>query len=292
MIWAKRSDSLKLALASFWLLFTVCFALWWFKFSFDHISTLSQTQPENAAHWARQKNMVLWEGAAWVVLLVLGGVALIASVLKEKKRVRRIREFFASFSHEIKTSLASLRLQAEALQNEGTQSPILSRLIGDTVRLQLQLENSLFFSSQDHLKLYIEDLALAQILERMREQWPGLKIEWTGKCVLRGDERALRTVFSNLFQNSILHGEATVISVEAQVLSSGRVGIQISDNGKGFQGALTQLGQVFHRPERTSGSGLGLYICRILVQTMGGQFEVQPSPVGFKTRLELPGGVG
>lgn len=289
MKWSKRTESLKLGLAVFWLVFTVCFALWWFQFSFDHISALQTLQPERLDHWSRQKNMVLWEGGAWVVLLVAGGSALIAFVLLEKRRVRHIREFFASFSHEIKTSLASLRLQAEALKNEVPQSPILSRLVGDTVRLQIQLENSLFFSSQDHLKLYLEDLNLAQTLERLKEQWPGLTIEIAGDATVSADERALRTIFSNLFQNALLHGEASRVRVEASSLGSGKVQVKVSDNGRGFRGPREQLGRVFHRPERTSGSGLGLYISRLLARMMGGDLEHLAESPGFHSRLTLKG---
>jgi signal transduction histidine kinase len=161
------------------------FAVWWFRFSGENIALLEHLQPERMDHWQRQYRMIFWEGGSWIILLVLGGAALIALVQRESARVRRIREFFASFSHEIKTSLASLRLQAEALKDEHINSPILDRLIGDTVRLQLQLENSLFLASQDSLQLYIQPLALDHVLERMREQWPGLKIDLVRHCQVR-----------------------------------------------------------------------------------------------------------
>lgn len=286
---AKRGDAIRLILIVCWLVFTVTFAIWWFTLSTQHITLLQQLQPDNADHWLRQKRMIFWEGSAWIILLALGGAALIVLVQKEKSRVKRIKEFFASFSHEVKTSLASLRLQAEALKDDAkTDSPILDRLIGDTVRLQVQLENSLFFASQDTLKLYVEPVRLSGLIERMREQWPSLKIHLSHDAVVHGDDRALRTIFSNLLQNALVHGGASKVSVDVHN-DHGRVALKVYDDGSGYQGDLDQLGQLFYRPTSSSGSGLGLYICRMLVERMGGQFYSESSAEGFRVAFVLPG---
>ena len=286
----SRNDLLKLALSIFWLVFTVVFAGWWIHFSMGHVELLAQLQPDQIEHWESQKRMIFWEGSSWIVLLLLGGVALIVLVQRESARVRRIREFFASFSHEVKTSLASLRLQAEALKESASQSsPVLDRLIGDTVRLQLQLENSLFLSSQDSLRLYMQPLSLKEIAERMREQWPTLKIDLHRDCHLQGDERAVRTILSNLVQNAIVHGQATQVQFHVETSGEGRVQIDVTDNGLGFHGTPAALGKLFYRPKATSGSGLGLYICRLLVQKMNGQLVIEPRARGFQARLILPG---
>ena len=289
MNYLKSRDAPKLLLISLWLIFTVTFAIWWLIFSVDHIRLLAELQPERVEHWTRQRRMVFVEGTAWIVLLVLGGAALAAFSERERMRVRRIREFFASFSHEVKTSLASLRLQAEALQDDVPQSPILDRLVADTVRLQLQLENSLFLSSQDDLKLFAERLRLSELVERMREQWPSLSLQCPHDCVLFGDVRALRTIFSNLVQNALVHGGATEVRLEAKPHGTGRVAIMFQDNGSGFEGAIPRLGQLFHRPKSTSGSGLGLYICRLLAGKMGGSIDLHAANHGFRVELSLRG---
>lgn len=287
----SRRETIRLSLIVFWLLFTVSFAAWWFKVSADHISTLARLQPELLEHWQRQRRMVFWEGGAWLVLLVVGGAALILLVQKEKRRVRQIREFFASFSHDVKTSLASLRLQAESLADDmtGQSLPVLDRLIGDTVRLQLQLENSLFLASQDELKLFIENVRLSDLMERMREQWPRLQIASENEAVLHGDERALRTLFSNLVKNAISHGQASELRIKAEPGPRGKVILRFSDNGRGYTGSLQELGLLFHRPKSTSGSGVGLYICRLLVEKMQGSLQFHAAHQGFRVDVELGG---
>lgn len=286
-----RRETLSLVLIAFWLIFTVSFAIWWFRFSLEHISTLAQLQPDLIEHWQRQRRMVLWEGSAWLALLISGGAALAVLVQKEKQRVRRIREFFASFSHDVKTSLASLRVQAESLADDlrGQNIPVLDRLIGDTVRLQLQLENSLFLSSQDELKLYIEPVRLSELAERMREQWPSLDIEIENESVLHGDERALRTLFSNLVKNAVSHGKATQMKIKAEPGDKGRVILRFQDNGEGFEGSLEELGRLFHRPKASSGSGVGLYISRFLVEKMGGKLELHAGNHGFHVHVWMKG---
>jgi signal transduction histidine kinase len=250
---------------------------------------LAELDPSHLEHWMRQKRMVFSEGTAWIILLAVGGGALIVFVQNERLRVRRIREFFASFSHEVKTSLASLRLQAEALKDElgdDHSSPILGRLIGDTVRLQVQLENSLFFASQGNLQLFLEPVRLAPIIERMREQWPNLKIDLNQDVRVRADERAMRSILSNLVQNAFVHGKAHEIQIEVKE-SGPDVLISVQDDGQGFDGNPHTLGELFFRPKKTSGSGLGLYICKLLTQRMEGKIDFISSKRGFRSELRL-----
>ena len=290
MNWRKNPERLKMFAAFLWLGFTVAFALWWFKFALGNIDELSVLQPHRAEHWDRLRRMIFGEGMSWVVLLALGGGALILLVLKERWRMRRINEFFASFSHEVKTSLTSLRIQAEALkESSADESPILDRLVADTVRLELQLENSLFLASKDELQLFNETLALHELTERMREQWPSLQIALNQNGLVQGDARALRTIFSNLLQNALVHGAATQISITVQEPGAGRLAITVADNGRGFKGANKQLGRLFHRHEATSGSGLGLHICRLLITKMHGRLDLRDTEQGFQAYFEIPG---
>lgn len=286
----SRRDILKYILIAAWLGFTVVFALWWLRFSMSNVSLLAKLAPADAVHWGRQRRMIKWEGVSWIILLIIGGGALTALVERERWRARRVREFFASFSHEVKTSLASLRIQAEALKEEVARSPILDRLVGDTVRLQLQLENSLFLSSHDDIHLVIQRLRLKELVERMGEQWPELKIHLQGDAVIRGDERAMRTVLSNLFQNAIVHGGATEVTVSTKEVGQTRVTISLQDNGRGFGGCGTErLGQLFHRPKATSGSGIGLYICRLLMRKMNGDLKLSDTGHGFHALITAEG---
>lgn len=276
----------KLFLSIFWLIFTMTFAGWWFVLEMRNVDRLIEIDPMQQAMYQRQRNMVLWEGLSWEVLLFAGGGTLIYLVFRERLRGNQVKEFFASFSHDVKTSLASLRLQAEALEEDlgASGSPLLSRLVSDTVRLQLQLENSLYFAAQDSLSLYTQDVDFKKMVESLQHQWPSIRLTVHGPATrLRADERALRSVVSNLIQNSLIHGHAKKLEFEISDKE-----ILFQDDGKGFTGEASQLGRIFHRPTSTSGSGLGLYIAKTLLKKMDADLKLENHPGGFGGRIRLP----
>lgn len=291
MVENRARIRIKYVLAIAWLLFTLSFALWWMYFGLRQIRTMLELAPAHAAEFSRYYRMMIWEGSAWMVLLLTGGATLIWFVAREARRARELKEFFAAFSHDVKTSIASLRLQAESLKEDlgGTERPILDRLVADTVRLNLQLQNSLFLASSEDLKLYNEDLRLQVLAESLRHQWPHLEIQVERDCVVRADERAMASVLANLTHNSVVHGEASKFVLSARSAGDDRVSIDFSDDGKGFSGDAARLAKLFYRHSPGSGSGVGLYICRDLVTRMDGRLFLSPRADGFSGRLELNG---
>ncbi len=276
----------KLLLSVFWLVFTVTFAGWWFYLEIGNVDRLIEIDSANQSAYQRQRRMIIWEGASWELLLIAGGSTLIYFVNRERRRMQEVKEFFASFSHDVKTSLASLRLQAESLEEDlkGAESPLLSRLVADTVRLQLQLENSLYFAAQDNLSFYLQDIDLKKLLESLRHQWPAIRLDVDGDSMkVHADERALRSVISNLIQNSLVHGKARCLRFEIKGYE-----VRFRDDGAGFQGEWENLGEIFHRPTSTSGSGLGLYIAKTLLAKMDGELVLERGN-GFGGRMRFPG---
>ena len=95
-------------------------------------------------------------------------------------RSEQIKVFFAAFTHDLKTSLASLRLQAESLQEDLKDSEhrrLTQRLVKDTVRLELQLENSLYIAGPKVKPIHLEQLLLKDVLESISHHWPDMAIE-------------------------------------------------------------------------------------------------------------------
>jgi len=279
-------------LAAFWLTFSVSLAGWWLIFGLKQIDRLMQLQHQQASELARQQRMVMWEGSFLIVCLIFGGSALLYYIHQEGKRSREIREFFATFTHELKTSLASLRLQSESLEEDlrgsGGSERILGRLVKDTVRLELQLENSLFLAHADASRLVLEDLAIKKTIQSVQRQWPGFVIRLDKDAIVRADERALESILKNIVQNSVVHGQATELSVAVQPENS-FVKVLIKDNGRGFKGDTGSLGRLFHRHYTKSGSGVGLYLARELMKKMGGELRFLPPQPGFGLELKFRG---
>jgi signal transduction histidine kinase len=183
-----------------------------------------------------------------------------------------------------------LRLQAESLKEDlgANPSPLLDRLLQDTLRLQLQLENSLLLVNLPTGRLLNEPVRVGHLVDTLRYHWPDLAIIERGEGVVRGDTRALESVLMNLIHNAVKHGEATEIRITAEPRGSGRIVLRVADNGKGFAGDFKQLGQLFVRHARGSGSGVGLYISSQLAKRMNATLSFAPgADSGFVAELNL-----
>jgi signal transduction histidine kinase len=280
--------------------FSVALAIWWGVFGLGQIERFAQIaklslEPAAAQQLAiemeRQHRMLMSEGLTLIVLLLGGGATLLYYIRIELRRARLFRDFFATFTHDLKTSIASVRLQAQSLDEDLADSGgsrLAKRLVKDTVRLELQLENSLLLSAPEtENRLLIESIRLAPVLQSMRHHWPDLEIAIEGDGFVRADRRALDSVLKNIFQNSIVHGRASRVQID---VSAEGVWYKISlhDDGRGFKGDVTELGQMFKRHSSTSGSGLGLYLAVRLVERLGGVLRVVEASTGFAVEILLP----
>jgi len=265
--------------AAVWLVFTVSLASWWLM--------VGLAMPG-------RHRMFLWEGATLIVVLVAGGVAMVVAIRREDRRRQALEMFFMSFTHDLKTSLASLQLQAEGLREDGPEDAgrgSLDRLLHDVVRLQIQLENSLFVAQPDG-RLLSEQIDAAAAIVRLAEDWPELTVDVQGHARVRADARAFDVVFRNIFQNAVLHGGATKVDVHIGRTAAGHVRLVVRDNGRGVPlGAIAQLGQPFVRPGPTSGTGVGLFVSGRLLSRMDGALVFgQPSDSagGLVVTIDLP----
>jgi signal transduction histidine kinase len=264
-----------------WLLLTLSLASWWLAIGLGLPPRLHR--------------MFLWEGSAFIALLVAGGVALVLAIRREHRRRAALETFFMSFTHDLKTALASVQLQAEGLREDWPAAPpreALDRLLHDTVRLQIQLENSLFVAQPDG-RLLRERIDVAAAVARLAEDWPELTVRVSGDAHVTADARAFDAVVRNLLQNAVVHGGARLVEVRVDQPGAGLVRLTVADDGRGVPAEMfPALGQPFARFGRTSGTGMGLFVCGQLVARMNGALRfVQPAPAqpGLTVVLDLPG---
>src|SRR5499427_2704590 len=292
----RKHNRLVIALVALWVVFTVTLAGWWLVFGLRQLDLIKQSNLEATNKLRQHYQMLMWEGGILIASLIGGGLALFYFARREQKRHAQVEEFFAAFTHDAKTALASLRLQAESLQEDFANSepnPLLDRLLGDTLRLQLQLENSLFLVNLTRGKFFLESISLSACVGNLRRHWPDLNIRQSGDATVTADARALDSVLTNLIQNAVTHGQATEIEINVKPDRKGRISISIADNGSGFSGDFKHLGRLFVRHGRGSGSGVGLYIVSQLIKRMNGDIQLEnANQGGFVARFDLPGAGG
>jgi len=223
----------------------------------------------------------------------------------------QIRRFTAEASHELKTPLSLVRLHAEKLLVEGkflpTQEEALHILLEEIGHLDGIIEQLLFLSRVD-AKVTRLDLATQDPGPFLRSfapdadvlaEYRGLRFEFahTGANEIRFDAKWIRQVLLNLLSNAIkaspVHG---LIRLDSRIDDDGwRVAVE--DQGRGLP--PTELERIFERFVRVpgtgyddgKGSGLGLSICRSILDLHGGRIHAEnilPNG-GLRVIFEIPG---
>jgi signal transduction histidine kinase len=238
--------------------------------------------------------MLMGEGAVFLVATTIGGAALIYFVMRDHARHQQLKSFFNIFSHDLKTSISRLRLQAEVLKEDhiAIKNKTLERILDDINRLDLQLENSLIFSQGTGDQFIVEEFSLSSLVESLKNECIELEVSLDQDARIRADRRSLMSVLRNLFQNAILHGKSQRISIQSEPKGLGRIRLNVYDHGQGFRGNIETLGRDPMPQRQGSGNGIGLYLCRSLIARQGGslRFSIDPDK-GFVAHLELSGEV-
>ena len=230
----------------------------------------------------------------------------LAHTLERNEALRR--EFVADVSHELRTPLAVLRGELEALEDgiRPLDRAAVASLQGEVARLG-QLVDDLFelaLSDAGALSYRMAPLDLGALLRRVadthrpRMEGNGLALELRlpeGTLPLQGDEGRLQQLLDNLLENSRRYTDAPgCVRIEVQP-GPGHWRIDVQDSAPGLPAELLpRLFERFFRAEgsrsrASGGAGLGLAICRNIVQAHGGRIEALPAALGgVWIRIELP----
>jgi light-regulated signal transduction histidine kinase (bacteriophytochrome) len=170
-------------------------------------------------------------------------------------------------------------------------------------RMQVLINDLLAFSRvgrflREHAEVDAGDL-VAQALANL-----SLAIEESGAEVtvddlprISGDVSLLTGVFQNLIGNAVKFRSARPPRIEVSARREGSEWIvSVSDNGIGidpqFFGRILEVFQRLHGPEEYPGTGVGLAICKRIVERFGGRIWIESTPgVGSTFLFSLPGAV-
>lgn len=216
----------------------------------------------------------------------------------ERDRVAANADFLAMIVHDIKAPLTGVRLTIEALQDETLPPVIHHKLQGIIQRsegLLLHLHNVLDLSRFEagSLALRPEAVPPGFVIHRLLNhfspvaQHQGVTLNASlapDLPPLQVDEHSLERVLSNLLVNALAATpEGGEIQVGARIPPGGdhqEVEIIVADTGCGLK--PEQQEHLFEkyrlRPQKSGSSGLGLYICRTLVEANGGRIWVESTP--------------
>lgn len=238
---------------------------------------------------------------------LIGHYNVLAATLERTDKAER--EWISNTSHELQTPLAVLRAQIEALQ-DGVRRPdaeTLAAMHGATMRLSRLVQDIKILSYDREGRLGLvrqgEDLcdivrdAAATARPRFEKMGVTLDLDLPQEALIKCDRARIGQVVDNLLQNAQRYTGAP-----------GRVRLQVADNN-GFVGLtiddtppappeadMPRLFDRFYRAESSrsrvhGGSGLGLAVCRAIVEAHGGAIDAGPSDLGgLRVAVRLPKG--
>lgn len=219
------------------------------------------------------------------------------------------RQWISDTSHELRTPIAVLRAEIEAMQDGvreaddknlarlHQQVDRLGKLVGD-LRQSLDPDQEAFAIAA----VPLDPLAvLDDAVEGFRDRYAaaGIAIETididAGRCRLRGDAGRLHQVFANLLENTLRYTAAGGRLRVTASISDDRLVICFDDTAPAPPAdALPRLFDRFYRVESSrnrahGGSGLGLAICKTIVTAHGGTMAAGLSELGgLAIGLALP----
>ncbi|RME59178.1 MAG: sensor histidine kinase [Candidatus Dadabacteria bacterium] len=281
----KGGYKFRVALVIFWTLFTTALISWWYLFAIHLVEQLSKVE-ENSEKLKVAKRMLSWEGATLVILLIIGGIGLSYYIIKEWQEHEKIKKFFLTFAHEVKTPLSALQLRIEAFEKDPA-------FLKDLRELYRKIENSFIFAELDKaFKQKPLSISIGEITTTLKEEFPDLEIIQEGEAELLLDPRASLAIFNNLLHNALIHGEAKKVQIRVVKKTGRKAVIEVSNDGKPCLNADTLGREPFLSAVRGSGTGLGLYLVREIVAIYGGEVKFlsgsRASPWGFKAVLSIP----
>lgn len=207
---------------------------------------------------------------------------------------QRRRDLVSDLSHELRTPLTIIKGYLEGLADGTVEADpsVYERLARETQRLQ-RLVNDLQELSQlesGYLPIKPEPTDIGQLLasvvarfadQRLPDAPVELSLDLQNPLPLvRADAERIEQVMVNLLSNALRHTQQGSVTVRAWA-EEGRVWVAVQDTGPGI--APKDLPHVFDRFWRadrsrdraSGGTGIGLTICRRLIELHGGHIEVE-----------------
>ncbi len=205
-------------------------------------------------------------------------------------------DFISFAAHELRGPITVIRGYLDVLDIElgpqlaPDQKELLSRLIVSANRLTGYINNILNASKFDrrHLKVHLAEDTIAHVYDSIKDDM-ALRASSQRRLLavtipdnlptVAIDRSSIGEVVSNLIDNAIKYtNEGGAVSVSAAV-DGQFVKVSVTDNGIGIPANV--VGNLFHKfyrshrsRETVAGTGIGLYICKAIVESHGGAIEV------------------
>ncbi|MGD1320218.1 ATP-binding protein [Chryseobacterium sp. 2R14A] len=218
-------------------------------------------------------------------------------ITEQKKEEQRKDDFMGMVSHELKTPLTSLKAYVQILQQMGVnietsrQQGMLEKSLKQVDYMNNMINGFLNVSRLDSAQMYIDKTIfnfhslLSEIEDEVLSTTRTHKFLFKSstKTLLLGDREKIAQVLHNLIGNAIKYSPLDSLITVEYLKTGGSLKVSVKDEGKGISSEDQK--RIFERYYRVkeikkgsvAGFGIGLYLCKEIIELHNGTIEVQSS---------------
>lgn len=251
--------------------------------------------------------MVVGEGTVFLLLLLYGINLIRKANRKERELLDQKNNFLLSITHELKTPLATTKLQLQTLKKHQLsaekQQELIDVAMDQNERLNSLIDNVLLATrmQENEYQMLKQKVDIGELITKIIDtnyrtsmESGTLKLDLEKYLFCDVDLLAFPSVLTNLVDNAFKYsGELCEIIIALRKQGSKAI-IEVRDRGIGIKDSEKELVfEQFYRSgseetRKAKGTGLGLYIVRYLVEKHGGSIVVKDNlPSGSIFTIEL-----
>lgn len=238
--------------------------------------------------------MIVGEGTIFLLLLLYGINLIRKANKKERSLLDQKNNFLLSITHELKTPLATTKLQLQTLKKhqlpQEKQQELIEVAINESNRLNALIDNVLLATrmQQNEYVISKENTNLSEFVSTVLTTNYKHEID-SGELVMGIDERvfydidkiAFPSIITNLIDNAFKYSNETIeVKLILKKVGNG-VNVTVYDKGIGISDdEKPKIFSQFYRSgseeiRKTKGTGLGLFIVKYLVEKHNGNISVK-----------------
>lgn len=293
----------------YWLLlvYIVVALVWWFialekqnhLMANYKISELKMDDPSFAAKYqaiANEKHIkdvqYIGEGSIFLVVILIASIFVYQAVRRQIRLQHQQENFMMAITHELKTPIAIAKLNLETLLKyalpEEKKLKMLQATLQETNRLNTLVSNILVSSQLEggRYRISKEELDLSDLVKTavndFRNRFPdrNWQTEIEPEIDINGDSLLLQILVNNLIENAIKYSPKEGLITCKLFQKNRTIQFQVVDEGPGIPDEeKKRVFEKFYRignetTRTTKGTGLGLYLCKKIVEDHHGHIRV------------------
>jgi signal transduction histidine kinase len=228
-----------------------------------------------------------------------GLVNFLTDVTEQRRMEAELRSYADVVAHDLSAPIAGIALLVRLLERRADEPPsadVLRQLRASTERAQELIDGVLVYARAGELST--ERFGLGEVMAAVVEdlgptlQDAGATLEIGDLPEVDGDPRQLRRVLQNLLGNAVKYRAEAPLRVELSALRDSQEWVvTMRDNGLGVDADQTSriFGMFSRANTEVDGVGIGLAVCRRIVEAHGGRIWVEADAGGSAFRFTLPG---